>query len=340
MTSPRQGARAWKREERERERERRTNRANGRKGGSGRGRAVHPRGRTETATVTVCFLPWNIIPGHIHGWIIHVRFAWKLITLPVARSGPSHCRPFSSLRWLLSLSLSLTRSLLFSVEHDKSNYTFKLRYTILSPSFSFLSLLTASPVSCRARFYASLPVHASSRPPAAFPPGLSRFLNFRCREFSLGPSCCILSLLRFSQPTISTRFSPPRCFCPPLFLIVTDCFPPSPSLSLCPSAARTTVDSSSICHGIVHPFPSRFIGTVSIRSFRQILDEIPAVFTLPPSCSMYTRTARSACFTFFRSPVLFSSSPLPFPSPIPLLFDGIIITFSPPTPTRNERGTF
>lgn len=35
--------------------------------------------------------------------------------------------------------------LLFSVEHDKSNYTFKLRYTILSPSFFFPS---------RHRFYA------------------------------------------------------------------------------------------------------------------------------------------------------------------------------------------
>lgn len=33
-------------------------------------------------------------------------------------------------------------ALLFSVEHDKSNYTFKLRYTILSSSFSFSSLLT------------------------------------------------------------------------------------------------------------------------------------------------------------------------------------------------------
>lgn len=35
----------------------------------------------------------------------------------------------------------LAVALLFSVEHDKSNYTFKLRYTILSPSFSLLSSL-------------------------------------------------------------------------------------------------------------------------------------------------------------------------------------------------------
>lgn len=76
------------------------------------------------------------------------------------------------------LSAFLSRgSLLFSVEHDKSNYTFKLRYTILSPSFSFLSLLAAwSP-----RFYHVFMCSTSFcySFPRIFPPSLSRFLNFR-----------------------------------------------------------------------------------------------------------------------------------------------------------------
>lgn len=60
---------------------------------------------------------------HIHGWIILVRFTWKLITVPVARG-------------------IVTRPALhFSIDHDKSNYIFKLRYTILSPFPNFYLLL-------------------------------------------------------------------------------------------------------------------------------------------------------------------------------------------------------
>lgn len=94
--------------------------------------------------------------------------------------------------------------LLFSVEHDKSNYTFKLRYTILSPSFFSPS---------RHRFYALhfFPLLLPP-PPRVFPPSLSGFPNFSSTLLTfpfhtLGPIRPTNVDVRFVPP------SPPFLFC-------------------------------------------------------------------------------------------------------------------------------
>lgn len=122
--------------------------------------------------------------------------------------------------------LSLSFSLLFSVEHDKSNYTFKLRYTILSPSFSFLSLLTAS-------LRSLLRVSTCTRLP--HPRCISaRFIQVS--KFSLGPSCYVLSLLFHSllHDAFVSRLVARRAFFPsPCFSLSPTASPPL-SLSLHP----------------------------------------------------------------------------------------------------------
>lgn len=80
--------------------------------------------------------------------------------------------------------------LLFSVEHDKSNYTFKLRYTILSPSFFFPS---------RHRFYALhfFPLYIY------IPPSLSEFPNFSLPAYTI--------FLPFPDPALPRPPSPWIC---------------------------------------------------------------------------------------------------------------------------------
>lgn len=88
--------------------------------------------------------------------------------------------------------------LLFSVEHDKSNYTFKLRYTILSPSFFSPS---------RHRFYALhfFPLLLPPPPPVYFRLVYPAFQIFPL-PFLLFPST---PLVPFVQPTWMFVSSPP-----------------------------------------------------------------------------------------------------------------------------------